>query len=181
MTTQANRGMDLEKAVEHSCNRYKIRGTACINKINPKVIQQRVGNQVHLVRLRSTVDFEGVCCGIPVAFDAKRTELKRLPKDNVHEHQLGYLHDFTRCRGLGFLLVMFAKQSEIYAATPAWYEGRLEKLGRASVPIVEFQEHAQVRGSGCSKIVIGAFGVPVHFAPAVQDLWDHLKALRRSA
>ncbi len=181
MTTHANRGMTLEKAIEQTCHRYKIRGAACIDKVNPRVIQKREGNRVHLVRLKSTVDFDGVCCGIPVAFDAKQTNEKRLDRDNIHDHQLTYLHDFTRCRGLGFLLVMFAKQSEVFAVTPAWYEGRLEELGRASVPIAEFHKHAAVRGSGCSKIVIGAFGVPVHFAPAVQELWVHLLAKRKSA
>lgn len=56
---------------------------------------------------KATVDFIGICQGIPICFDAKETNLKSLPLSNIHSHQLEYMIDFKNQGGLSFMIVNF--------------------------------------------------------------------------
>lgn len=45
---------------------------------------------------QSTVDYIGAVQGIPICFDAKEAAQKRLPLQNIHEHQVKFMEDFKK-------------------------------------------------------------------------------------
>ena len=63
---------------------------------------------------QSTVDYIGAAQGVPICFDAKEAAQKRLPLQNIHEHQIKFMEDFSRQGGVSFLLVNFTGEGEFF-------------------------------------------------------------------
>ncbi len=99
---------------------------------------------------KSTVDFHGVVQGIPVAFDAKETNLKSIPLHNVHEHQIEYMRDITDQHGLAFLIVHFKFCDEFFMITFETlndYYLKSQNSGRKSIPYKELDKKYQIKRS----------------------------------
>ena len=45
--------------------------------------------------------------GIPVCFDAKETTKKSLPLSNIHRHQIEFMENFSKQRGIAFIIAYF--------------------------------------------------------------------------
>lgn len=85
---------------------------------------------------KSTVDFQGIIQGIGVSFDAKETNLKSLPLQNIHEHQLEFMEDITQQNGIAFMIVHFKVFNDYYLLP---YEvirdyAKNSKTSRKSIP-----------------------------------------------
>ena len=52
--------------------------------------------------------------GVPVCFDAKECATDTFPLRNIHEHQIHFMRQFEKQRGISFLLVMFTARNEFY-------------------------------------------------------------------
>jgi len=166
LTNYANRGRWLESAVIATNLIYAQRGLACVTKVSVPVIMPRGSDPI---RLRSTVDFQGVAGGIAVAFDCKLTKKARLPAANVKPHQLEYLHSFIVNGGVGFLLVCFeGKVTGTFAVTPVWWTQALAKA--SSVSVAAFLQSTGMPGSLCVRVQHGDAGAPVHYLPAIKAL-----------
>ena len=63
---------------------------------------------------KSTVDYIGAVQGIPVCFDAKECQTEVFPLANIHEHQLLFMQEFEKQKGVAFLLLYFAEKNIFY-------------------------------------------------------------------
>ena len=88
------RGSALEEFINQTCEQYRERNLALIQK--------------------STVDYIGVVQGIPVCFDAKECHTDNFPLQNIHEHQVRFMGEFEKQDGIAFLILYFSHRDEIY-------------------------------------------------------------------
>ena len=89
----------------------------------------------------------GVVQGIPVCFDAKETTLKSLPIQNIHPHQIQFMNDFQKQRGISFLLVYFSTIDSFYFLpfeTLEKYWTEAQQGGRKSIPLSAFEEQYRI-------------------------------------
>jgi recombination protein U len=165
ISNQANRGRSFEEAIEATNKQYQEKGLAMIQKIPTPWIVKRAGSKIvsAFPAKKSTVDFIGMVNtefeeGIPVAFEAKETTgAKGKPETNfplyvrnektIKEHQMGFLRNWNRMGGHGFILVHFKNRDQHFAVTPGfmreWYKQENEG-GRKSIPFEAFTTQRKV-------------------------------------
>ena len=56
----------------------------------------------------------GAVQGIPVCFDAKECNTDTFPLQNIHEHQVVFMENFEKQRGIAFFLISFTARDEFY-------------------------------------------------------------------
>lgn len=142
------RGSILEEYINFSNDLFRQKGLALIQKIPTPITPVEVDNKNHSITLayfdkQSTVDYIGAVQGIPVCFDAKETTLKSLPIQNIHEHQIKFMSDFQKQKGVAFLLVHFTEYDEFYFLpfeTLIKYWDKSKEDGRKSIPYSAFDK-----------------------------------------
>lgn len=145
----ANRGQALEDMVEKSNQKYKAQGRAQIDKIPEPVnqiskVDKRGQFKAHYAE-KAIVDFVGTYKGHSIAFDAKETSVEtRFDLGNVKTHQYNYLATHVAHGGVGFLLVWFKEQDEMYylpfeLLDEYWQEQF--RGGRKSIPYEEIAKN----------------------------------------
>lgn len=140
------RGSDLEELIDLTLDFYKRQGLARIDKVATPVKVIDIDGQGMITKAffekKSTVDFIGVIQGTAVAFDAKETHLKSFPLSNIHDHQLAYMKDITKQRGLAFFIVHFKAFDTFhllpYETISHWFVSSQKKGGRKSIPYNAF-------------------------------------------
>ena len=65
----------------------------------------------------STVDYIGAVQGIPVCFDAKECCVKTFPLANIHPHQVSFMDEFEKQKGIAFFLIYFGADNVFYYLT----------------------------------------------------------------
>lgn len=127
---------------------YREQGLAIIQKVPTPITPVKINAENKTITLayfeqKSTVDYIGVVQGIPVCFDAKETKLKSLPLTNIHEHQIAFMRDFEKNKGVAFLLVYFKLADEYYYLPfkdlEKYYLG-FKNDGRKSIPYGDFEK-----------------------------------------
>ncbi len=63
---------------------------------------------------KSTVDYIGAVQGIPVCFDAKECATDTFSLQNIHPHQIAFMEDFERQRGIAFFLIYYTGRDTLY-------------------------------------------------------------------
>ena len=167
-TTRGLRGSTFESMINMSNEVYESKNLAIIQKIPTPITPITIDKGKNAITLgyfdkKSTVDYIGVVQGVPVAFDAKETNRKNLPLQNIHTHQMEFMEKFERQQGAAFFLVSFTVYDEIYLLpfTPLkkyWDEAL--GGGRKSIPYKDFEGIAVKVGSGK--------GVVVHYLEALR-------------
>lgn len=172
--TRGHRGDLLENLIDISNDYYKSNGIARIDKISTpiKVVEQNSRGQIILGYFdkRSTVDYIGLCQGIPLCFDAKETWQNYFSLNNFHMHQLEYMEDFKRHGGVSFFLVYFKKYEDFYLLPLELVQGEIKKAaegGRKSIP------HSLCKEKG---IPLGFINHRLHYLPAINVYLDILEA-----
>lgn len=99
---------------------------------------------------KSTVDYIGAVQGIPVCFDAKECCVKTFPLANIHPHQVSFMDEFEKQKGIAFFLIYFSADNVFYYLTlrklkEFWKrmeDGRTKKFssGRAGRGILSFRK-----------------------------------------
>ncbi len=150
------RGSSFEEIINFTNERYRQSGLALFQKIPTPITPVRMDEETRTITLayfekQSTVDYIGVAQGVPIAFDAKETAGKSLPLQNIHAHQMAFMEEFRRQRGLSFLLVHFSA-ADVYYLLPfetlkAYWENAA-KGGRKSIPLAAFEEKYSIRQTG---------------------------------
>ncbi len=111
------RGTALESLIEYTNMKYHNMGLLRIDKVATPVkalaFQDGMITKGYYEK-KSTVDFVGIIQGVFVAFDAKETENKSLPLQNIHPHQVNYMKDVNAQGGLAFLIVHFKSMDRYY-------------------------------------------------------------------
>jgi recombination protein U len=146
-------GLLLEERIKKTNDVYRWRGMAVINKIPTPVKvfrKNRYGRIIDGVyETKSTVDFEGICHGRSIAFEAKSTNNRTsFPLKNIKDHQMKYLKDHQDQGGISFFLIEFSKTGEIYFCNyddirSFWDEAYLAD-GKKSIPKKWFELNADL-------------------------------------
>ena len=113
------RGSTLEELINHTNEQYREKGLALIQKVPTPITPIRIDQEHRHITLayfdkKSTVDYIGAVQGIPVCFDAKECQTKVFPLANIHEHQLLFMQEFEKQKGVAFLLLYFAEKNIFY-------------------------------------------------------------------
>lgn len=163
------RGSTLEELINLTNENYRSKGLAVIQKVPTPITPVRLDNESRTITLayfdqKSTVDYIGAAQGIPLCFDAKETGRKSLPIQNIHEHQMAFMRDFTAQDGIAFLLVSFTQTGE-YFLLPFnelnlfWKASRND--GRKSIPYEAFDREL---------LIPNMHGCYIHYLEAVNTL-----------
>ena len=150
------RGSQLEECINQSNKIYLDQGLAVVQKlptaIKPVELDQNKGTiKLAYFDEKSTVDYMGNVQGIPICFDAKETNEKRLPIANIHEHQMAFMAAFDRQDGLSFLIVWFKLFDEYYLLpyeVLKTYWDAAKAGGRKSIPYAAFDDRYRIHRSG---------------------------------
>ena len=94
--TRGLRGSVLEDCINFTNEYYRQHGIAVIQKIPTPITPVEMNKENSTITLayydkQSTVDYIGAVQGIPICFDAKEAAQKRLPLQNIHEHQIRFM------------------------------------------------------------------------------------------
>ncbi|VEU75107.1 penicillin-binding protein-related factor A recombinase [Mycoplasmopsis maculosa] len=116
-----NRGMFLEKIINNTINHYWENKIAFIEKKDLPIKFRSINNEENKIKLKeafiykkSTVDYIGCYKGVFIAFEAKTTNEKFLPKSNIYDHQIEYLKNIDKNYGIAFLIIFFNLFNEFY-------------------------------------------------------------------
>lgn len=145
--SMGHRGDTLEDLISLSNDYYHKHGLCRIDKAATPIKVVDINDQGLITKAyfekKATVDFFGSVQGIPVAFDAKETDLKSLPLYNIHAHQLEYMKAFTAQKGLAFLILHFKFCDEYYLVPYELllhYWDNATAGGRKSIPYAAMEE-----------------------------------------
>lgn len=150
------RGSAFEEMINFTNERYRQAGLALFQKIPTPITPVKMDQESRTITLayfekQSTVDYIGVAQGVPIAFDAKETAGKSLPMQNIHPHQMAFMAEFRKQRGLSFLLVHFSAKDEYFLLPfeilKAYWENA-ERGGRKSIPYDAFAQKYLIEKSG---------------------------------
>lgn len=134
------RGSALEESINRTNEKYLEHNLALIQKIPTPITPIKIDKERRHITLayfdqKSTVDYIGVVQGIPVCFDAKECHTDTFPLANIHPHQIAFMENFERQRGIAFLLISYTKREEFYYLTFSLLKcfwQRMEQGGRKS-------------------------------------------------
>ena len=113
------RGSGLEEEINITNERYRSAGLALIQKVPTPITPIEMDkSQGHITLAyfdqKSTVDYIGAVQGIPVCFDAKECHEETFSLQNVHEHQVEFMRDFSKQEGIAFLVIYYSKLGKYY-------------------------------------------------------------------
>lgn len=148
------RGSTLEEFINHSNERYSEMGLALMQKIPTPITPVRMDKDHRQITLAyfdkaSTVDYIGAVQGIPVCFDAKECCVKTFPLANIHPHQVTFMEEFEKQKGIAFFLIYFSADNVFYYLTLRKLQefwNRMEAGGRKSFRRDELDEEFYLTG-----------------------------------
>ena len=113
------RGSTFEELVNRTNEQYREKGLGLIQKIPTPITPVRMDKESRHITLayfeqKSTVDYIGVVQGIPVCFDAKECSVPTFPLANIHPHQVNFMVEFERQKGIAFFLLFFSAETRYY-------------------------------------------------------------------
>lgn len=113
------RGSTLEDLINRTNEKYLESGLALIQKIPTPITPINIDKTTRHITLayfeqKSTVDYIGVVQGIPVCFDAKECATERFALQNIHAHQVQFMEQFEKQKGIAFFLIYFSGRDEFY-------------------------------------------------------------------
>ena len=147
--SHSNRGMVLENDLNATNEYYLLNNVAVIykkptpitiNKVDYPSRKDAVIKEAHF-KIPSTTDYNGICKGKYIDFEAKETKLDYFPLANIHAHQIEHLKKIMEHGGIGFLIVRFSKKDEIFYLDGTKFFEFLETSSRKSIPIEYFYEN----------------------------------------
>lgn len=154
------RGSLLEEMINLTNDKLRERKLALIQKVPTPITPIEIDKESRHITLayfdqKSTVDYIGAVQGIPVCFDAKECAADTFALQNVHEHQVRFMHDFEGQDGIAFLLIYYKKRDIYYYMRLCELEvfvNRAQQGGRKSVAFPELNPE-YLFGSGHGGIV----------------------------
>lgn len=113
------RGSVLEEFINRTNEKYADNGLALIQKIPTPITPIKIDQEHRHITLayfeqKSTVDYIGAVQGIPVCFDAKESSKDTFALQNIHEHQVTFMENFEKQKGIAFFLLYFSHKEVFY-------------------------------------------------------------------
>lgn len=157
---RGHRGDALEELITYTNQYYHQLGLCRIDKVSTpiKVIDIDSSGMITkgFFEKKSTVDFIGVAQGVCIAFDAKETNLKSLPLQNIHPHQITYMEDIDRQGGLAFIILHF-KFNDAFYLVPLevlkYYYQANETSNRKSIPFKAMEDRFLIKKERSGSII----------------------------
>ncbi len=117
--TRGLRGSTLEDLINRTNEKYMENGLALIQKVPTPITPIKIDKENRHITLayfeqKSTVDYIGVVQGIPVCFDAKECAADTFSLQNIHEHQVKFMEEFEKQKGIAFFLIYYTAKDEFY-------------------------------------------------------------------
>ncbi|KHD85644.1 Holliday junction resolvase RecU [Heyndrickxia ginsengihumi] len=147
----SKRGMTLEDDINETNEYYLREGIAVIHK-KPTPIQivnvdypsrsSAVIKEAYF-KQPSTTDYNGVCCGKYIDFEAKETKSRTsFPLHNFHEHQITHMKKVVEQAGISFVILRFSLDEEIFLIESQHLFGYWDRMiagGRKSIKKEEIE------------------------------------------
>ena len=113
------RGSVLEEFINRTNEKYLDSGLALIQKIPTPITPIKIDREHRHITLayfeqKSTVDYIGAVQGIPVCFDAKESAQDTFSLQNIHEHQVKFMKNFEKQKGIAFFLIYYTDKELFY-------------------------------------------------------------------
>ncbi len=113
------RGSTLEDLINRTNEKYLENGLALIQKIPTPITPINIDKDSRHITLayfdqKSTVDYIGAVQGIPVCFDAKECAVDTFSLQNIHEHQVEFMRQFEKQKGIAFFLIYYSHKDLFY-------------------------------------------------------------------
>ena len=113
------RGSVLEEFINRTNEKYLDSGLALIQKIPTPITPIKIDREHRHITLayfeqKSTVDYIGAVQGIPVCFDAKESAQDTFSLQNIHEHQVEFMKNFEKQKGIAFFLIYYTDKELFY-------------------------------------------------------------------
>lgn len=142
------RGSMLEDMINRTNETYLDNGLALVQKIPTPITPINIDSKNKQITLayfdqKSTVDYIGAVQGIPICFDAKECAKDSFALANIHEHQVEFMKQFEKQKGIAFFLIYFTSADRYYylrLSELLMYWNRAENGGRKSFTINELNE-----------------------------------------
>ena len=101
------RGSTLEDLINLSNELYRDKNLCLVQKIPTPITPVKFDKDTATIthaffEKDSTVDYIGVCQGVPICFDAKECAKDTFPLANIHEHQVQFMREFEKQDGVAF-------------------------------------------------------------------------------
>ncbi|SJZ42804.1 Holliday junction resolvase RecU [Garciella nitratireducens] len=146
------RGNNLEELINLTNETYLKNNLAVIQKIPTSIKPVEFDKSKGVIKLayfeqKSTVDYMGNVQGIPICFDAKETTKKNLPISNIHAHQIEFMENFTKQKGVAFIIVYFHMIEECYLIPfedLKFFWQRAKKGGKKSISYKECNSNFRI-------------------------------------
>ena len=151
----ANRGMNLEEAINITNEYYLDKGIAVVHK-KPTPIQIVKIDYTNGARIcdayfksPSTTDYNGIYKGKYLDFEAKETQNKTsFPFHNIGEHQLRHLESVLKHDAIAFLIISFTKLDEVYFLDAKILLDYYNNESRKSIPYSYIKENGHLIKQG---------------------------------
>ena len=161
------RGSTLEELVNLTNELYTEKNLALMQKIPTPITPVKIDSESGQIKLAyfekdSTVDYIGVVQGVPVCFDAKECATDTFPLRNIHEHQIHFMRQFEKQRGISFLLVMFTARNEFYYLRLCELETYLARAEQGHVKNFKYEE------LNPAYFIKSQSGAPIHYLKGLQ-------------
>lgn len=116
------RGSTLEEMINRTNQKYLDNGLALIQKIPTPITPIKIDKESRHITLayfdqKSTVDYIGAVQGIPVCFDAKECATDTFSLQNIHDHQVEFMVEFEKQKGIAFFLIYYSEKDLFYYLT----------------------------------------------------------------
>lgn len=117
--TRGLRGSTLEDMINRTNEKYREKGLALIQKVPTPITPINIDKESRHITLayfdqKSTVDYIGAVQGYPVCFDAKECATDTFALQNIHEHQVEFMRDFEKQKGVAFFLIHYTGKDVMY-------------------------------------------------------------------
>ena len=113
------RGSFLEEIVNMTNEKYRMQKLALVQKIPTPIKPLKIDKETRHITLayfdqKSTVDYIGAVQGSPVCFDAKECATDTFALQNIHEHQVTFMEQFEKQKGIAFFLIYYTHKNIFY-------------------------------------------------------------------
>ncbi|MFA1820572.1 Holliday junction resolvase RecU [Virgibacillus oceani] len=162
------RGQAFEHTLDYTNQIYENQGRALINKrpTPMKIIGKTRGNQhICVFDKKSTVDYDGIYNGKPIAFEAKTIKETRFPLNKITDHQVKYLESAEKQGAISFLIVEMKAIGDVFLVPNNMLRKYIKEAksgGRKSIPLDDIEVY--------SFLVESNNGVPLDYLSVIDRL-----------
>ena len=166
--SNANRGMDLENDINKSNLFYNTSNIGVITKRPTpiRVVHMDYKNNIitkAYFEKQSTTDYNGIYKGRYIDFEAKSTNNKSLPLNNIPSHQLEHLSKVVSHGVIAFFIISFKSLNKNYFITYEILKDFISSTNRKSISVKTIEEKGM--------LINTSFKLPLDYLKCVDEIY----------